>query len=124
MVIDLKGKHCLTTGATRGLGEVLARAFWDAGANLVLVGRSANALDRVVNDLGSRPGREAIPVPVDLSVPDAADQIVSFIRARIPHMNVLINNAAIQGPIGPLWKNDWSAWLSTLQVNLLSPVAL
>jgi 3-oxoacyl-[acyl-carrier protein] reductase len=35
-----------------------------------------------------------------------------------------VNNAAIQGPIGPVWENDWEKWQATLQVNLLSPVAL
>ena len=124
MITGLKGKHCLITGATRGLGAVLARVFWEAGASLILVARSAKALDCLTNGLGSHPGQEAIPVAADLAAPDAIDRITRIMRARVSHLNVLINNAAIQGPIGPLWENDWSAWLSTLQVNLLSPVAL
>ena len=111
MTTGLKGKYCLITGATRGLGEVLVRAFWEVGANLILVARSAKALDRLANGLGSRSGQEAIPVAVDLAIPDAADQITRITRARVSRLNVLINNAAIQGPIGPLWENDWSAWL-------------
>ncbi|MBX9810884.1 MAG: SDR family oxidoreductase [Burkholderiales bacterium] len=124
MSLGLTGKYCLITGATRGLGNTLARAFWEAGANLILVARSADALGRVIRDLGSRPDQEAISAAIDLAAPDAAIQIAHINCARVPHLNVLINNAAIQGPIGPLWENDWSAWLSALQVNLLSPIAL
>lgn len=124
MTTGLKGKYCLITGATRGLGEVLVRAFWEAGASLILVARSAEALDRLANGLGPRPGQEAIPVAVDLATPDAAEQIARIARARVSRLKVLINNAAIQGPIGPLWENDWGTWLSALQVDLLSPIAL
>ena len=42
----------------------------------------------------------------------------------MPSLETLINNAAIHGPIGSLWKNDWSLWTEVIQVNLLAPVAL
>jgi len=120
----MTGKYCLITGATRGLGNVLVRSFWEAGANLVLVARSPGALDRVASELDSNPAQKIVRAAVDLALPDAADQIASIVQANIPHLNVLINNAAVQGPIGPLWNNEWRAWLSAIQINLLSPVAL
>jgi 3-oxoacyl-[acyl-carrier protein] reductase len=39
-------------------------------------------------------------------------------------LDVLINNAAVQGPIGPLWRNDWHSWRAALEVDLLAPAAL
>src|SRR6185503_10747901 len=39
-------------------------------------------------------------------------------------LHILVNNAALVGPIGPAWENDWDDWQQTLRVNLLAPVAL
>jgi 3-oxoacyl-[acyl-carrier protein] reductase len=61
---------------------------------------------------------------MDLADHDCAERIVSAALASWPRVDVLINNAAIQGPIGPLVRNDWAAWVTTLQVNLITPTAL
>ena len=119
-----RGMHCLITGATRGLGRTLANAFWQAGASLALTARQSDALERLVADLGKRSGQEVITVTEDLANPQAAGKIVNSIEGKFPRLDVLINNAAIQGPIGPLWENDWKEWLKTIQVDLLSPIAL
>jgi 3-oxoacyl-[acyl-carrier protein] reductase len=106
------------------LGNTLAQTFWEDGANLALLARSADALDRLVADLDKRPGQEAITLPLDLSDADIATEIADRVIARLPRIDVLINNAAIQGPIGRLWENEWSEWIRTIQTNLISPVAL
>jgi len=118
------GIYCLITGATRGLGESLAHAFWDAGANLALVARRRDCLEQLVANLGNRSKQEVITLAADLADLDAADKIVSLVREKFPRLSALVNNAAMQGPIGPLWENDWEEWLKTIRVDLLSPVAL
>jgi 3-oxoacyl-[acyl-carrier protein] reductase len=120
----MKNRNCLITGATRGLGDVLTRAFWEAGANLILVARRALDLDRLINSLGERAGQEVTALPADLADPAAGPRIVGLIQAKISRLDVLINNAAVQGPVGPLWENDWNEWLKTFQVDLLSPIAM
>ncbi len=102
----------------------MAHAFWERGANLVLVGRHAADLDNVIVSLEARTGQKATALPADFADPAAAAELVSGLRTKFPKLDALINNAAIQGPIGPLWVNDWGEWLATLQVDLLSPVAL
>ena len=62
--------------------------------------------------------------PADLADPTVPAHLIAELRATLPTLNVLVNNAAIQGPIGLAWENDWTAWQTTLQVNLLAPVAL
>ncbi|MCP5114354.1 MAG: SDR family oxidoreductase, partial [bacterium] len=52
------------------------------------------------------------------------DHIVTEARRVWDKVNALVNNAAIQGPIGPLVENDWDEWTQTIRVNLLAPVAL
>lgn len=123
-MVSVSGTHCLITGATRGLGNVLARTFWEAGANLVLVARREEDLERLIAELGKRAGQQAITLPADLANPDATEKIAKLVNAKVPQLNTLINNAAILGPIGPLVENDWLAWLNALQVDLISPIAL
>lgn len=92
--------------------------------NLVLLGRHSDALSHEAAGLGKRTGQQIITFAVDLAESDAAEKVVRFVDSNAPHLDMLINNAAIQGPIGPVWTNDWSEWLQALQVNLISPIAL
>ena len=102
----------------------MTHAFWESGAHLVLLARDAGDLDRQLAALEPRPAQVALPLAADLSQPTAVQHLVESLRSRLPRLDVLINNAAVQGPIGPLWRNDWHSWLEALQVDLLAPVAL
>jgi NAD(P)-dependent dehydrogenase (short-subunit alcohol dehydrogenase family) len=119
----LAGHNCLVTGASRGLGAKIAAAFWNAGANLILVARSEKVLE-VASNLPRRAGQRAVPLTEDLSDPLSGQRIVTEARKIYDSLDVLVNNAAIHGPIGTVWKNDWRAWQMAVQVDLLSPVAL
>ena len=117
-------KICLITGATRGLGERLTFRFWKAGYSLCLVSRSEVDLAAVVRSLPFAKGQQVFFYACDLACADMVDDMVMKVNRSLPRLDVLVNNAAIQGPIGPTWENDIDAWRSTLQVNLLTPVTL
>ena len=95
------------------------------GADLVLVGRSparlAQLAQRLAAEDGGTGGIEL--ATVDLAAADAADRVAAAVGRR-GRLDVLVNNAAIQGPIGPLWENDWAAWEEAIRIDLLAPVAL
>jgi 3-oxoacyl-[acyl-carrier protein] reductase len=120
----LVGRTALITGASRGLGVAIAQAYWAAGASLFLTARSAEALERLAGDLPPRPDQRAIVFAADLADPTAPERVVAAARQTFTSINILVNNAAIVGPIGPAWENEWDAWQQTLRVNLLAPVAL
>jgi 3-oxoacyl-[acyl-carrier protein] reductase len=120
-VPDLK---VLITGASRGLGRVVAREFWNRGANIALVARNGAALEELAASLPASGSQTAELIPADLGDPDAAAWIVDRLRRKWEYLDGLINNAAITGPIGPVWENDWRAWQQTIQINLLAPIAL
>ena len=120
----LEGKNVLITGASRGLGAALAQAFWAEGAHLILVARSAEKMKDLVASLGPRPGQKVLTVQVDLKSPESSVQIFAETKNNFGRLDVLVNNAGTQGPIGPCWENDWEAWKETLLVDLLAPVAL
>jgi len=116
--------NVLITGASRGLGRVLARRFWEADDSLILVARRSASLDETIAALPAREGRVAMCIAADLSDPAAVSDVTAQLDARGIHVDVLVNNAAIQGPIGPLWENDWEGWCRTIRVNLLAPAEL
>jgi len=113
--------YCLITGASRGLGLELAKRFWKAGYSLVLTARNETSF---TDAFESRTNQSIIRLGCDLSHPSAVKSLSTHIQQSIPKLDVIINNAAVQGPIGPAWENDPQAYQETLQVNLLAPIAL
>jgi len=113
----LAGRTALVTGASRGLGAVIARHLSAAGANLILAARDRAALEKFAAELNAR------AEPVDLSDPANVDRFLDKCEAAQP-IDILINNAAIQGPIGPFWKTDFAAWQSVFQTNFFAPTRI
>ena len=113
----------MITGASRGLGMHLAHSFWNEGWDIVLVARNRNTLSQVVANLCKRPDQSASIYNCDLSKPKDVGKLVTKLL-RLKRLDVLVNNAAIHGPIGPLIHNDLTLWKEALQVNLISPVVL
>lgn len=108
----------VVTGASRGLGRLVAEALSRAGARLLLVARDHHALLEVA---GALP--DARVLAVDVSQADAA-AIIGAAAEQLGGADILINNAAIQGPIGPALDVDAAEFEHTLRVDLLAPMAL
>lgn len=123
---QLADRSILLTGANRGLGRSVAHRLASAGASMVLVARDPDLLGEVGRELAPllRPGQHIRVHAADLT--NAADcqsaiRLLAELPGKIP---VLINNAAVLGPVGPIETNDWTAWVNTLEVNLLAPAGL
>ncbi len=121
---ELAGYNVVITGATGGLGRAMSTAFWNAGANLLLAGRSMDLLHEVGESLGSRQEQKLDWISCDLADPYGADGLIALICERWKRLDVLVNNAGTLGPVGPLWENDWNAWMEAMRINLLVPVQL
>jgi len=122
----LIGKNAIITGASRGLGEAIAYKFWQEGANLLLIARSGELLLKIKKNLESinLHAQKVDYIDIDLASVNAVDAIMNKAKKLWERVDILINNAAIQGPIGPIWENDWEEWQRTIRVNLLVPVEL
>ena len=116
----------LITGATKGLGRLVADRFWQAGNDLVLIARNGPDLKKVADDLvtTSKPDQEIHYFSADLSCLLQIPTLINTIQRVVGNPDILINNAAIQGPIGPVHVNDWTEWQECLNVCLLAPVQL
>ena len=117
-------RTALITGASRGLGACLVRRFWEDGFSLCLVGRNRDSLQRISASLTPKINQKTLIFGCDLGDSASVNFLSGLIKEQTQRIDVLINNAAIQGPIGPLWDNDINEWNKTLQVNLLSPIIL
>jgi len=94
MEIDLKGRTAVITGASRGLGEAMAKAMAGAGAQIALVARDRTRLDQVRDDIEARGGTAAVFV-ADVTREDEVAKLAEAIGARFGHPQILINNAGI-----------------------------
>ncbi len=110
-------KVALLTGAGSGIGRAAALALQRAGFAVVLVGRRASELNRTV-ELALTGGSPIVPVPADISDPEAVRSLFHSIRERFGRLDLLFNNAGIGGPGVPFDELSDSDWLAVVNVNL------
>jgi NAD(P)-dependent dehydrogenase (short-subunit alcohol dehydrogenase family) len=122
----LHGKVALVTGANQGLGREIARAYAGAGASVVLCARDGTLLEAVREELGRvpLPGRSIDAVAADVSDAASVQRLVDGALQRHGRIDILVNNAGIYGPMGPIEDIDWSAWVRTIEINLLGSVLM
>ena len=125
--MNLAGRSAVITGANQGLGRAIASHFVRAGASLLLVARGTDLLRRTEQELAplaTRPGQRVHSLPGDVSRPESCAAIVRHAREVLPDLTILVNNAGIYGPMGPIEEVDWGAWVEAIQVNLFGTVLM
>jgi len=115
--MELRGKRCLVTGGGRGIGRAIALALAREGARLALMARTESELDQTA-DLLSSMGVEALKLRVDVGRREEVDEAIEELLAGWGGIDVLVNNAGVQGPIGRVEEVDPEDWMQALQVNL------
>jgi NAD(P)-dependent dehydrogenase (short-subunit alcohol dehydrogenase family) len=113
---DLTGRTAVVTGATRGLGRAFARALAEAGADIVVVGRDADAAAEVIAELRDL-GRRSLTVLADVTVRADVERILAESIAEFGHVDILINNAGACVHRPALEVTD-EQWRQVMDVNL------
>src|SRR5437870_6590242 len=114
----------LVTGASRGLGRLCAHQLAAHGADLLLIARDRGTLSDAADAIrASYPGRQVMTLRCDLADPEALRHIREAAEPLGP-VGILVNNAAIQGPIGPAWQVPWGEFEEAVRLDFLVPVAL
>ena len=113
-LFSVKDKVVIVTGASRGIGRVVAEAFLDHGSRVVFVARSPDMVERI----RQQPAERALAIQCDVAVPGAAERIRDATIGKFGRIDVLINNAAIALLEGDPYAEE--TWDRTLNVNLRS----
>jgi len=119
MTRTLADRVAIVTGASRGLGLEIARAYVDAGAAVVVTGRDETTLSEAVADLA-----QVETVRADVSVPEDCARVVQAAEDRFGPVTVLVNNAGVYGPMGAIEDVDWDEWTRAIEINLYGPVLM
>ncbi|MBN9292165.1 MAG: SDR family NAD(P)-dependent oxidoreductase, partial [Hyphomicrobium denitrificans] len=113
----LKGRIALVTGASRGIGRAVALGLAKAGAHVVITARSLGALESLDDDIRAAGGAATL-LQLDLSKGDRVDQLGPTIYQRWQHLDILVANAGILGPLSPLGHTTEEGFLATIDINL------
>jgi len=117
------GKVALVTGASRGIGAATAEALGAAGAHVILVARTAAALEEVEDRIHAVGGSATI-APLDLADGESIARLGAAVAERWPALDVLILNAAMLGSLTPVQDIDPKEYSRLLTLNLLANQAL
>jgi len=114
----LDGKVAVITGGSRGLGLAMVRAFANAGAAVVLASRSADAVQRAVDELRAAGGK-AEGMPCDVAEREQVEALAALALQKFGRLDVWVNNAGVAGPYGPTMAIDPAAFLRVIETNII-----
>jgi NAD(P)-dependent dehydrogenase (short-subunit alcohol dehydrogenase family) len=122
--MSLQGCCVLITGASQGLGFEIAKEFVKQGARIMICARHADSLNQAKEQLlGFAKQADAVHAMVaDVSKPDDVKQLVQAAIAQLGGLTVLVANAGIYGPKGPIDTIDWDEWSAAIDINLKGTV--
>ncbi len=120
-LFDLTGKTALITGASRGIGRVIAVAMADAGADLALVARNADGLAETAR-LATQPGHQPIVIRADVTQQEEVAAAVDAAIGRFGQVDVLVNNAGGSNFAAPFADLRLPGWDKIIKLNLTSAV--
>ncbi|MFN8628528.1 MAG: SDR family oxidoreductase [Candidatus Binatia bacterium] len=128
-LFDLTGKVAVVTGSTRGLGKAMATGLAQAGAAVVINGRTPEACAAVAREIAAATGRAALPVACDTGNWDGLSGFVDTVYSHFGRVDILVNNAGINNPdLGsapiPVSQITGEVFDRIFAVNLKGPVRL
>jgi len=115
---SLRGKTAVVIGASRGLGQGMARALAEAGADLALVARTVSSIDELAEEVKGL-NRKCLPLPKDISKPSEIESVVNRVIEAFGKIDILINSqgAQVRKPAFEMTEQDWDGLMS---INLKS----
>jgi len=122
-LFDLSGQVALVTGADGGLGRAIGEQLAQSGATVVVSDLDAGRCEQAAQHLRDD-GHRAHAVACDISRRDAIDAMVAAVEKRCQHIDVLVCNAGVQGPAGPIGAVSDADWRQVMDINLRGAMSL
>jgi NAD(P)-dependent dehydrogenase (short-subunit alcohol dehydrogenase family) len=104
MDLLLKGKRAIVTGGSRGIGKAIARQLAEEGVDVVIAGRNLEALAATAAQLASETGGRIVPISADTGDDASVAALVEAAVRELGGVDILVNNAATPGGVGPAAK--------------------
>lgn len=120
---DLRDRVVMITGASGGIGRVLARRYAECGAAVVLVGRRGEELAHTAKLVADK-GGESLGLVADIRAEDRCREVIGQAVSRFGSLDVLVNNAAIPGIDQAVSEATAANWQDVLTTNLVAPMLL
>jgi NAD(P)-dependent dehydrogenase (short-subunit alcohol dehydrogenase family) len=120
MAGELAGQVALITGGGRGFGKAIAKAFAAAGAAVTVTARTTKQLDSTVAEIKAA-GGSAFAVPGDVTNRKDVERVVSAAHRHFGPATLLVNNAGLAGPFGPIGTLDPDEWWASQAVHVRGP---
>ena len=122
----LAGRAAIITGANQGMGLAIARAYVEAGANVLLCARGAESLEQARAELAAQasPSQIVAAQVADVSLAHDVERLVEFALQLFPQIYILVNNAGIYGPKGLIEEVDWVEWVRAMEINVFGSVLM
>ena len=115
--MKLKGRIAIVTGGGRGIGKAIALALFREGARLCIASRTESELQKVAEEVRDA-GGEVLTVRTDVVRMADVAKLTKKTLDKYGQIDILVNAAGTQGPIGPVWEVDLKHWKRTIEVNL------
>ena len=119
----LDGRTAILTGVGPGVGEHVAKAYAELGANVVISARSQERLDRIAADINVLDGGRAVAIAVDAGEKADLQKLVDTAHDHFGPIHIVFNNAAagvVYAKDGGLWANSDEVWKTAMDVNVLA----
>jgi len=123
----LAGRSAVVTGANQGLGRAIAEHLVRAGASVLITARGEQLLNQTTTELTSLaalPGQRVLGLVADVSKEADCNATCAKALAEMANPCVLVNNAGVYGPFGPIEENDWSEWVRAIEINLFGTILM
>jgi NAD(P)-dependent dehydrogenase (short-subunit alcohol dehydrogenase family) len=120
----LDGKVALVTGGTGVIGNAIARALAFAGADVMIVARRREPLERAAADLAAATGRRIVALTADVGDPTSVNRLLGDVSDAFEHIDVLVNNTFSIGGEKPIVDLEVDDWDEPWRVNVLGPFQL
>ena len=120
-IFSLAGRSAIVTGASKGLGQAMALALAQAGADLLVTSRNQDEIHRIAGEIAAATGRRVVGIESDVCRRDHVEAMVGRALEEFGKIDILVNNAGIniREPVVDL-KDD--SWEQVIGINLTGPM--
>lgn len=116
-----KNKVALITGGSKGIGFKIAKILAEKKYNIIICSRKISDILRAKKNLESY-GIKCLAIKTDVSSYAQCKSLVKNVIKKFSRIDLLINNAGVQGPVGRLWQTNLDEWKKTIDINLMGTV--